>query len=81
MFVHCQHGSDRTGTMCALYRIAVCGWTKEDALKEMQEGGFGFHGVWQNLLDFINKLDIEKIKQEAGIAPAAKTEKGLKAKG
>jgi len=23
VLVHCQHGADRTGTMCALYRIAV----------------------------------------------------------
>ena len=25
VLVHCQHGSDRTGTMCAIYRIAVEG--------------------------------------------------------
>lgn len=65
--VHCQHGADRTGTMCAVYRIAVQGWTKEEALKEMTEGGFGFHGIWGNLIEWINKLDIEKIKERAGI--------------
>lgn len=67
VLVHCQHGSDRTGTMCALYRICVQGWTKEEALKEMTEGGFGFHEVWQNLLDWIEKLDIQSIKQKAGL--------------
>jgi protein tyrosine phosphatase (PTP) superfamily phosphohydrolase (DUF442 family) len=72
VLVHCQHGADRTGTMCALYRIAVQGWSKEEALREMQEGGFGFHGVWQNLIRYINGLDIERIKQKAGIkSPAA----------
>jgi protein tyrosine phosphatase (PTP) superfamily phosphohydrolase (DUF442 family) len=67
VLVHCQHGADRTGTMCALYRIAVEGWPKEEALKEMTEGGFGFHGIWGNLVRWINGVDIEGIKKRAGI--------------
>lgn len=67
VLVHCQHGADRTGTMCAVYRIAVQGWTKEEALKEMTEEGFGFHGIWDNLIQWINRLDIDKIKEKAGI--------------
>ena len=67
VLVHCQHGADRTGTMCAVYRIAVQGWTKEEALREMTKGGFGFHGIWDNLIQWINRLDIDKIKQRAGI--------------
>jgi protein tyrosine phosphatase (PTP) superfamily phosphohydrolase (DUF442 family) len=73
VLVHCQHGADHTGTMCAIYRIAVQGWSKEEALREMKEGGFGFHGVWQNLIRYIDGLDIERIKQKAGIkSPAAR---------
>ena len=64
VLVHCQHGSDRTGTMCAVYRIAVQGWSKEEAIKEMKEGGFGYHGIWKNLVSWIEKLDIEAIKKE-----------------
>jgi protein tyrosine/serine phosphatase len=67
VLVHCQHGADRTGTMCAVYRIAVQGWRKEEALKEMAQGGFGFHGIWENLIQWIDGLDIEKIKKRAGI--------------
>jgi protein tyrosine/serine phosphatase len=67
VLVHCQHGADRTGTMCALYRIAVQTWTKEAAMIEMRDGGFGFHGVWKNLFDWISELDIEKIRKAAGI--------------
>ena len=52
-FVHCQHGADRTGTMCAVYRVVIQGWTKEEAIREMTEGGYGFHKVWENLVDFI----------------------------
>jgi len=58
VLVHCQHGADRTGTMCAIYRIKVQGWTKEEALREMQEGGFGFHGIWKNLPRWITKLEL-----------------------
>ena len=67
VLVHCQHGADRTGTMCALYRIAVQGWSKEEALREMMEGGFGFHGIWDNLIQWINGVDIDRIKKRAGI--------------
>lgn len=67
VLVHCQHGADRTGAMCALYRVAVQGWTKEEALREMIQGGFGFHEVWQNLPAWIADLDIESIRRDAGI--------------
>ena len=67
VLVHCQHGADRTGAMCAVYRVAIQGWTKEEAVKEMTEGGFGFHGVWANIAPWINKLDIGEIKRQAGI--------------
>ena len=33
----------------------------------MIEGGFGFHGIWGNLIPWINKLDIDKIREKAGI--------------
>ncbi len=62
-FVHCQRGADRTGTMCAMYRIVVCGWTKQQAIEEMREGGFHFSPVWQNLVDFIQKADVAEIKR------------------
>jgi len=67
VLVHCQHGADRTGTLCALYRIAVQGWTKEEAVREMTQGGFGFHEIWKNLPDWFENLDIEAIKKKAGI--------------
>lgn len=62
VLVHCQHGSDRTGTMVAIYRIAYQGWTKAQATDEMINGDFGFHPMWQNLLHYIEELDIEAIK-------------------
>ena len=67
VLVHCQHGADRTGTLCALYRIAVQGWTKEEAIREMTEGGYGFHEVWRNLLNWIQRMDIESLRRDAGV--------------
>jgi len=67
VLVHCQHGADRTGTMCALYRVAVQGWSKKEAVEEMSQGEFGFHGIWDNLIQWINALDVERIKKRAGI--------------
>lgn len=67
IFVHCQHGADRTGTMCAIYRVAVCGWTKQQAIEEMTQGDFGFHPMWKNLPKFIENLDMEAVKKNAGI--------------
>jgi protein tyrosine/serine phosphatase len=67
VFVHCQHGADRTGLMCAVYRVAVCNWTKAEAIREMTQGGFKHHVIWTNLVKFIQELDIDAIKKEAGI--------------
>jgi tyrosine-protein phosphatase SIW14 len=67
VFVHCRHGADRTGTMCAVYRIVAEGWSKDKAIEEMTKGGFGFHSVWQNLPDYISKVDIDEIKRKAGL--------------
>lgn len=66
-FVHCEHGADRTGAMCAMYRIVVCGWTKEQALDEMKNGGFGFNPVWQQLVTFVEKSDVAAIRRRVGL--------------
>ena len=66
VFVHCLHGADRTGTVCAIYRLAIENWTKEQAIEEMTRGGYGFHTIWQNLINYINGLDIGAVKKQAG---------------
>ena len=66
-FVHCQRGADRTGTMCAIYRVAVQDWSKDEAIAEMTKGGFGFYTGWKNLINYIRELDIEEIKRRAGL--------------
>ncbi len=65
VFVHCRRGADRTGMMTAIYRVAVQGWTKDQAIAEMTQGGFGFYSGWQNLVRYIRDLNIEQLKQSA----------------
>ncbi len=67
VLVHCQHGADRTGAMCALYRILVQGWSKEEALREMRQGGYGFHAVFAHLSKFIDSVDVESVRRRAGL--------------
>jgi protein tyrosine/serine phosphatase len=69
VFVHCRRGVDRTGTMVAIYRIAVQGWSRGEAIREMTEGGFGYDGKFPNLVKYIQKLDIDAIKRKAGLGP------------
>lgn len=68
-FVHCKLGSDRTGLMCALYRVAVGGWSKAEAVEEMTEGGFGYNKAFGNLVGYLRRLDIDEIRRRAGLAP------------
>jgi protein tyrosine phosphatase (PTP) superfamily phosphohydrolase (DUF442 family) len=68
VFVHCQRGADRTGMVCAMYRVVVCAWTKQEAIREMKEGGFGFNPAWKNIVAYIERADIAKIKHQVGIA-------------
>jgi protein tyrosine/serine phosphatase len=40
VFVHCEHGADRTGTIVACYRMKTDGWSAERALVEAKTYGF-----------------------------------------
>ena len=51
VYVHCLHGVDRTGTMIALYRMELEGWSNTDALTEME--WFGAHGLLHDLRHYV----------------------------
>ncbi len=40
IYVHCQHGADRTGCMVGLYRETVQGWSFDKTWAEMRRYGF-----------------------------------------
>ena len=44
----------------------------------MTGGGFGFHTIWGNLPEWIEALDIEAIKKEAGLTTGEEQEAAQK---
>ncbi len=48
---HCRTGKDRTGTMAALYRIEIDGWSNDRAIAEMQ--AMGYHDYYRDLIAFV----------------------------
>jgi protein tyrosine phosphatase (PTP) superfamily phosphohydrolase (DUF442 family) len=66
VFVHCQHGADRTGMMVAMYRVVVQGWSKADAIDEMRRGGFGFHPIWRVLPQYVRDVKVDVLRVSLG---------------
>jgi protein tyrosine/serine phosphatase len=50
--------------MSAMYRIVFQGWSKDEAIREMVEGGYGFHSIWSNIIQYVKNVDVDKIKKE-----------------
>jgi len=69
VFMHCKAGKDRTGAMTALYRIEACGWTKDEALEEMDS--FGFAGRYRGLRQFVQ--DYTRTSTAVASAPTTTT--------
>ncbi len=72
VYIHCLHGSDRTGFMCAAYRMVVQRWTADEAIAEYTKGDFGYHAkVFPELPGLLKKLEenIESIREEVGCKP------------
>ncbi len=68
ILVHCWHGSDRTGAIVASYRVVIDGWSKEKAIDELVNGGYGYHkNIYPNVVDLIQSLNVEKIRKELGL--------------
>ena len=66
VYVHCLHGVDRTGTMIALYRMEMEGWSNSDALAEME--WFGAHGLLHDLRRFVGSYSVTRRALTAGTA-------------
>ena len=67
-----RYGDDRTGMMIAAYRMAVEGWTAEEARKEMN--AFGFHNVICASLVGYEKSFPERLKKSSAFKDAKSTE-------
>jgi tyrosine-protein phosphatase SIW14 len=51
LYVHCQHGVDRTGAMMAVYRMEEERWSNPEAFAEMEY--FDAHKIWKDLREFV----------------------------
>lgn len=71
VFVHCQRGADRTGLMCAAYRVVVQGWSREAAVEEMVLGGYGFSPIWVILPAYVSTFPVESVREAAEVVSAA----------
>jgi len=72
VFVHCRRGADRTGVVCALYRVAVQDWSRAQAVDEMTHGGYGFNSLFfQRLVRYIYDVDVAGLKRQAGVKTVA----------
>lgn len=62
VFVHCRYGSDRTGAMVGIYRIAFEDWSRAYAVDEMKNGGFKFSPIFANLAKYLNAFKIDRFR-------------------
>ena len=64
VLVHCWHGSDRTGTVVAAYRIVFQNWSVEKAVEEFRDERFGYHEFWYgNLLKLLHETDWSAMRE------------------
>lgn len=67
VLLHCRHGADRTGTVIASYRMVVEGWSAEQAIEEMRDGGYNYHAIWRNMVRYLKRLDVAAAREALGI--------------
>lgn len=79
VFVHCRLGDDRTGMMIAAYRMAVQGWSAEEAMKEMKAFGFriSHRFICPGLADYERNFP-ERLNQSAPLRDAESTSQNPK---
>lgn len=62
VLIHCKHGQNRTGLIAALYRVVYQGWSKEQALAEMRNGGFGGEQRLDDAENYLRRVEVDKIR-------------------
>lgn len=70
-YVHCEAGVGRTGVAVAVYRMAVEGWSADDAIAEAKKFGLPMHDQEQFLRKFACDLAAGKIAGYPLAAPGS----------
>jgi hypothetical protein len=47
--------------------MVVEGWPRGEAIQEMTEGDYGFHSIWQNLVRYLEEVDVEALSKKCGM--------------
>ncbi|HTQ85749.1 MAG TPA: tyrosine-protein phosphatase [Candidatus Solibacter sp.] len=68
VYVHCQQGRDRTGTMVAIYRVAVEHWCPASAVAEMKAYHY-HHFFFPGLETYVQNLP-QRLANDQGLAAA-----------
>ena len=63
VLVHCAEGRDRTGVCVAAYRMAIEGWSLDDARREMRS--YGAMPWWVNLDRLLRRIDPVELRVRA----------------
>ena len=72
VFVHCQHGADRTGMMVAAYRMVEQSWSSEDAARETHN--FGFHMIFTEIQEYLKRFNAAAMAKTVDETAAPKIE-------
>lgn len=67
VFVHCEHGADRTGAVMAVYRMIEQRWSVDDAAAELPR--FGYHPIWQQIMTYLRGLDVPRMRERIAATP------------
>ena len=63
VLIHCHHGADRTGLVAALWRVLYEGWSRQQAIDELIEGGYGFHPIWSNIPRYLRRANLSDLRE------------------
>src|SRR5262245_12259235 len=69
VFIHCKRGSDRTGTIAAVYRISHDGWTADRAITEAKQ--YGLSWTEFGMKGYISDYHKQQLRVRAQTAAAA----------
>lgn len=77
VFIHCKHGSDRTGTILACYRISHDRWNDDKAITEAKQYGMSWmeFGMRSFVSDYYKRQVNAAAVQSAGAVKSEVTSK------
>ncbi|HUT35072.1 MAG TPA: protein-tyrosine phosphatase family protein [Planctomycetota bacterium] len=67
VFIHCHDGIGRTGALCAMYRIVVQGWSRDDAIREMREAGPWEEKWFNKVVGRLDDMDVDQMRRALGL--------------